>query len=296
MTVIDCLWSLLRYIRRWLLASLHRCPGQGLWRGREASGPQCHKSQIVTMSWRFMTFQSLCYIYIYMCVCPMSVITICFNMFHVTLHIESVPTKEWLDVLDAILDCQGLQVFTGVGWSLPLWNVADIDSEDCLVPWWRWWSQRLTADLIDAICGRMQMATQTWVMIMRSRCQGLAGSDLMSTEHKTRQVHVVQGNGMSLLAWGKTCGSKMARRSHSCCIARPKQWQHRYEHPLEAEKAPAKQPLSQACVFVAGLLTSITSIFCWNWCWRMQNDAKHSCRNISDIDRLRTAALCGERL
>lgn len=124
----------------------------------------------------------------------------CFNMFHVTLHIESVPTKEWLDVLDAILDCQGLQVFTGVGWSLSLWNVADIDSEDCLVPWRRWWSQRLTADLIDAICGRMQMATQTWVMIMRSRCQGLAGSDLMSTEHKTRQVHVVQGNGMSLLA------------------------------------------------------------------------------------------------
>ena len=49
-------------------------------------------------------------------------------------------------------------------------------------------------------------------------------------------------------------------------------------------------------LFVAGLLTSITSIFCWNWCWRMQNDAKHSCRNISDIDRLRTAPLCGERL
>jgi hypothetical protein len=44
------------------------------------------------------------------------------------------------------------------------------------------------------------MATQTWVMIMRSRCRGLAGSDLMSTEHKTPQVHVVQGNGMSLLA------------------------------------------------------------------------------------------------
>lgn len=69
--------------------------------------------------------------------------------------------------------------------------------------------QLIYADLIDAICGRMQMATQTWVMqmmIMRSRCQGLAGSDLMSTEHiwtqntkGTRQGHVVQGNGMSVL-------------------------------------------------------------------------------------------------
>ena len=53
------------------MASLHRCPGQGLWRGREASGPQSDKSQIVTISLFHdvsMTYISICYIYMFQCV------------------------------------------------------------------------------------------------------------------------------------------------------------------------------------------------------------------------------------